>query len=318
MRAVDSSGKGLLELDCFLVAVGSDDRGLEVLRSYAAAGVRVSRVVLLECEERVRALRRGEGEALGREFDGVAPGAVRVRGRLEDPSTFLEGLTAAKVVGNGQLGRIGVDMSLFTRPLLFWLLRYLSRDLAGRVTSVYYTEPEHYRYMAGTFDTYQATLGPLEVLEVPGFPGRAGALDGGNLVVLLGFDGQLAISIAEDVAPSETIVVNGLPGYFPKYKDISLVNNERLVAGAEGVRYAPADNPFETYNLLERVRSEAAGAPMTLAPLGTKPMALGGCLFAIDNDDVRVVYARPQEYVSRTSWASWRSWRYDVRLGGAA
>ena len=53
---------------------------------------------------------------------------------------------------------------------------------------------------------------------------------------------------------------------------------------------------------------------MTLAPLGTKPMALGACMFAIDNDDVRVVYPRPKEYVSQTTRASWRSWRYDVRL----
>ena len=34
-------------------------------------------------------------------------------------------------------------------------------------------------------------------------------------------------------------------------------------------------NPFETYNLLDRIRRDAPDVFMTLAPLGTKPMALG-------------------------------------------
>ena len=316
MQAVDAEGHGLLEVDCLIVAVGSEDRGLDVLRSYAASGVRVSCVVLLECEERIGALRRCEHEALNHRFDEVAPSAVRIRGALGDPSTFIGGLTTSGVIG-GHGGRIGVDMTLFTRPLLFWLLKCLGLALDGPAICVYYTEPESYRYAEGTFDTYQGTMGPLEVREVAGFPGRPRSSGADNLTVLLGFDGQLATAISEDVAPRETIVVNGFPGYFQKYKDVSLVNNERLVSGARKLLYASADNPFETYNVLEGIRSGAPDAVMTLAPLGTKPMALGGCLFAIDNDDVRVVYARPREYVSRTSWSSWQSWRYDVRLRGA-
>lgn len=316
MEAVDARRRSLGDVDCLIVAVGSDDRGLDVLRSYAASGVRVSCAVLLESEERIRALEDGEREALRDRFDEVAPSAVRIRGAFGDPSSFIGGLTESGVIG-ARAGRIGVDMTLFTRPLLFWLLKYLGLTLGGPAISVYYTEPESYRYAAGTFDTYQATMGPLEVREVPGFPGRPHSSDAGNLTVLLGFDGQLAAAISDDVAPRETIVVNGFPGYFQKYKDVSLVNNERLVSGAGKLLYAPADNPFETYNLLEDIRREVPDALMTLAPLGTKPMALGGCLFAIDNDDVRVVYARPREYVSRTSWSSWQTWRYDVRLGGA-
>ena len=316
MQPVDAHGHGLVDVDFLIVAVGSDDRGLDVLRRYAASDARVSCVVLLECEERNRALGSYEREALHQRFVEAAPSAVRIPGALEDPRTFVGGLKACGVIGNHR-GRIGVDMTLFTRPLLFWLLKYLGSVLGGPAICVYYTEPESYRYAEGTFDTYEATMGPLEVREVPGFPGRHRSSDAGNLTVLLGFDGQLATVINEDVAPRETIVVNGFPGYFQKYKDVSLVNNERLVSGARKLHYAPADNPFETYNLLERIRSDAPDALMTLAPLGTKPMALGGCLFALDNDDVRVVYARPREYVSRTSCSSWRSWRYDVRLGGA-
>ena len=320
MQAVGADGHGLVDVDCLIVAVGSDDRGLDVLRNYASSSIQMSRAILLESEERIRALPGCEREGLDERFDQVAPSGVRIQGALGDPSTFIEGRrTSGVVVGEG--GRIGVDMTLFTRPLLFWLLKYLSLTLDGPAICVYYTEPESYRYADGTFDTYQATMGPLEVREVPGFPGRPRSSDGDNLTVLLGFDGQLASAISEDVAPRETIVVNGFPGYFQKYKDVSLVNNERLVSGARKRLYAPADNPFETYNLLEEIRDGAPDAPMTLAPLGTKPMALGGCLFAIDNDDVRVVYAQPREYVSRTSRSSWQSWRYDVRLkstGGSA
>ena len=312
MRALDSGGDSLVNVDYLIVAAGSDDRGLDVFRHYARSDGKTSCAILLEFRERTSTLTKSEREAQRSKFDAETLPVVRIEGTLEEPSTFIAELTSAGIK-SGQAYKVGVDMTLFTRPFLFWLLKYLNRTLPAPEIFVYYTEPESYRYAEGTFDTYQATVGPLEVREIPGFPGTPRSSGASSLTVLLGFDGQLATAINEDIAPRETIVVNGFPSYFQKYKDISLVNNERLVSGAR-LFYAPADNPFETYNMLDHIRSHAPDSSMTLAPLGTKPMALGACMFAIDNDDVRVVYPRPKEYVSQTTRASWRSWRYDVRL----
>lgn len=316
METLSTDGKGLVEVDYLIAAAGSDVRGVDVLRNYAASDTNASCIILLEFEERTRAQTKPEFEAQRGTLDALKLPIVRIEGTLDDPSTCIAALTSAGIKSE-QARKVGVDMTLLTRPFLFWLLKYLGRTPSVPEIVVYYTEPESYRYARGTFDTYQATEGPLEVREVPGFPGTPQSSGENNLTVLLGFDGQLATAINEDVAPRETIVVNGFPSYFQKYKDISLVNNERLVSGARDLFYAPADNPFETYNLLHQIRDNAPDTFMTVAPLGPKPMALGACLFAIDNDDVRLVYPRPKKYVSRTTRASWQSWRYDVRLGGA-
>ena len=316
MDPVDSDGGGLVNVDFLIVAAGSDDRGLDVLLHYAASDVKVSCAILLEFGERTSTLTNDERETQRCKFDAVKLPVVKIKGTLEDPSAFIGGMTSAGIT-SGHADKVGIDMTLLTRPFLFWLLKYLHRALPASEIFVYYTEPESYRYADGTFDTYQATVGPLDIREIPGFPGTPRSSRASSLTVLLGFDGQLAIAINEDVAPRETIVVNGFPSYFPKIQDISLVNNERLLSGARELFYAPADNPFETYNMLHGIRNRAPDSSMTLAPLGTKPMALGACMFAIDNDDVRVVYPRPKVYVSQTTRASWQSWRYDVRFRGA-
>ncbi len=96
----------------------------------------------------------------------------------------------------------------------------------------------------------------------------------------MGFDSDLSKEINVDVSPTETVVINGFPSYSSKFKDISLVTNERLVGDSNiKIKYARANNPFEVYNLLENIKSEDKDNTfMKFAPLGTKPMALGACL----------------------------------------
>jgi len=314
MESLVSGGGGLVDIDTLIVASGSDARGFDVLSKYAGSSAAVNRVLVLEFEERNQARAAQELKEERRKAKSVGIPLIPIKSKLEEPSTCIPGLSKVGIKG-GYVGKIGIDMTLFTRPFLFWLLKYLERTRVTNDAIVYYTEPESYRYTKGTYDYYQDTEGPLEVLEVPGFPGTPRYSGTSNLTVLLGFDGQLASAINEDIAPMGTIVVNGFPGYFQKYKDISLVNNERLVSGAQQVICCPADNPFETYNTLDRVRHGLGNTFMTVAPLGPKPMALGACLFAIDNEDVRIVYPRPQQYTSQTTRASWKSWRYDVHFG---
>ena len=136
------------------------------------------------------------------------------------------------------------------------------------------------------------------------------------MIILLGFDGDLSKEINEDVSPNDTIVVNGFPSYTPKFKDISLIANEKLVSDRNiNIAYARANNPFEIYNLLHSIKeNEGSNTFINVAPLGTKPMALGACLFALHNPDVRIVYPLPESYENKYSDRSWNSWIYDLPL----
>ncbi len=148
---------------------------------------------------------------------------------------------------------------------------------------------------------------PFRLWKYPGFPGNDTRTTKKVLVVLLGFDGELSSFITEEVAPDDTLVVNGFPAYAPKFKEISLINNEKLLSSsATGlVLYSRANSPFETFNLLEHLYKKETSAFFNIAPIGTKPMALGACLFAL-------VYPLPQKYADVTTQECWNSWSYEI------
>jgi len=49
-----------------------------------------------------------------------------------------------------------------------------------------------------------------------------------------------------------------------------------------------------------------------IVPLGSKPMALGVCLYSIKHNDVRVVFPFPQEYANTISEESKTTWEYII------
>lgn len=169
-------------------------------------------------------------------------------------------------------------------------------------------------FSKGLLRSYHSSYGALTVHEMPGYPGIDTRCTQKVLVVLLGFDGELSSFITDEVAPDETIIVNGFPGYSPKFKDISLINNERLLANSSELHYARADNPFETFNVLAKIRKKYENKFLNIAPLGTKPMALGACIYAIFDPSVRVVYPLPEGYANVTTEQCWHSWVYMVPL----
>jgi hypothetical protein len=114
------------------------------------------------------------------------------------------------------------------------------------------------------------------------------------------------------------VVINGFPSYVPKLKDISLLSNYSLLTSSidyEHKFFAKANNPFSAYNVLCDIRSKYKDFLMNICVLGTKPMALGACIFALKNlEDVKVTYPYPQNYLSRTTVDSTKSWHYVVEI----
>lgn len=110
--------------------------------------------------------------------------------------------------------------------------------------------------------------------------------------------------------------------FYPKFKDISLSNNEKVLSGSDFAEklekgnnltrfvYVEAVNPFDVYNTLVYLKQKYQNNCIDVVPLGTKPMALGACLFAIDNHDVRVVYPFPEQYADATGEKSTNTIEY--------
>lgn len=298
--------------DIFLLAGGSDYRAYEILRIMKIKNISINKILFFDFNERIQSIDCSdpyfEYKKIG--FDNISP----ISCFIKDPNSCLNNLIILeKEISTSS--KIAIDISCFTKPYFFYLIKLFKERFKIKSINVFYTEPQSYLFPRGVFSSYHSSTGPLTILEIPGFSGYEARGEKRVLVILLGFEGDLSKEINEDISPSETLVVNGFPSYMPKFKDISLIVNEKL-AGDKNVevRFSRANNPFETFNLLESIKKQNENAFINIAPLGTKPMALGACLFALNYQKVRVVYPFPETYKKETTNKCWNSWQYIIPL----
>jgi len=224
------------------------------------------------------------------------------------------------------LGIIGIDISCIPVPQFFLLLKIIACYNAE--IYVYYTEPIRYIMNEGIFESYFSTKGPITTKQITGFSGITVNNENNSvdrtLFCMLGFDNDLLPTVIQEAAPLKIVTINGFPSFYPKFKDISLTNNEKVLNGSNFVNkleksnrqtnyvYVEANNPFDAYNTLEELKQNYKNNCIDIVPLGTKPMALGACLYAINNNDVRVVFPFPEEYANTTSEESKNTWEYII------
>ncbi|KAF6242088.1 hypothetical protein C6988_10185 [Nitrosopumilus sp. b1] len=153
--------------------------------------------------------------------------------------------------------------------------------------------------------------------EIPGFGSHEGKKE--LLVILLGFEGNRSLEILNEITPYKTITINGFPSYLLDYKDQSIILNRDFLFQSgckKAIKRASASDPFETYEVLETILKEHPGYLLTIAPLGSKPMALGSLIFLLEHpDSSRAVFSYPQEYVSKDQPAQkyGKTWFYRLK-----
>ena len=316
MELINAEGPRIGHLDYFILASGSDTRAYQILSRVDADASSKTNVIMFNYPERLR--NRPPDDPIFNYRTLAIANLQEVECEIRNPSSSLSALESNAFDASKN---IGIDISCFTKPYFYFLIKLLRERFNVLKIDAYYTEPQFYGFEKGIFTAFHTNAGPLSIIEMPGYSGQEPRDAIRKLIILLGFDGDLSREINEDVSPGETIVVNGFPSYSPKFKDISLIANEKLVSDHNiKVAYARANHPFEVYNLLDALKKEASAATqgeetfINIAPLGTKPMALGACLFALHNPEVRVVYPLPETYKDKYSDACWSSWRYELPL----
>lgn len=186
----------------------------------------------------------------------------------------------------------------------------ISADIAVVVT---YTEPAEYTRSTNPlrglrFNLSKRTTG---LAPLPGFvrlfpSGAAEAI----LVPMLGFEGDRLQRVLEetDFDLRLTFPILGLPGFRPEYPFLSLDGNARSLERAalhRNIRFARANCPFEAYLAVADLRRQEEASHITLAPIGTKPHALGALLYALRNPaETTIVYDHPVRSERRTSGAA--------------
>lgn len=297
--------------DCLITAGGSDFRAYETIRK-SQGKINFENILLFDFNERKNNINVEDHNSYHcySEFDcNINP----ISCSIMEPSTCFKQLQIDFLKNE----KIAIDISCFTKPYFFALLKYLKEKWDISDITIFYTEPLTYIFPPGQYLSYKSGFGPLSIIEMPGFPGKDLRKSRKTLIVLLGFDGDLSSFVYEEIAPDELIAINGFPAYSPKYKDISIISNEKLLNNS-GIdvetQYVTANNPFETFNILENIVNDREDSFITIAPLGPKPMALGACLLAIAHPSVRIIYPLPERYANKTTTQCSTSWVYNIPL----
>lgn len=217
-----------------------------------------------------------------------------------------EGIAA--VLGGASRSRLYIDMTGLTHSAWAPLVK---AALHERIPcSVLYVEPDSYRFSAVGTDGEIFDLSDRidEIRPIPGFEAIGLASDDTYFVPLLGFEGirfsHLLANI--DVAPNQVRPIVGAPGYqleFPSYTFLGNADALAIDSHWTRVQYARADCAFSLYHALSRLRQNGVGAEkMMIAPIGTKPHALGAVLYVLcSGTRSELVYDHPKRSAGRTT-----------------
>lgn len=187
-----------------------------------------------------------------------------------------------------------IDISCIHILEIFALIKYFKVSNTKNILNVAYSIPFDYKFFSEPFLSYRSYYGNLKTQDIIGFTGTSYEAAHTQLLLFLGFEGSLSSKVTEDIQYGNLVLINNMPSFFIKYKDFSTINNYDLLSSRHNMLFVSADNPFETYNLLSRILMDDEEA--CVAPLGTKTVALGVCLYALEHSNLRVVYPISNDY----------------------
>lgn len=228
------------------------------------------------------------------------------------PNDQIDFVACLKNIDFCNMNSIVIDISSMRTMHIFLLLKYLKLINCSNIT-VINTIPYDYIFRNEPFLSYRTYLGDLELKEISGYSGRGEMSQDSDLYIFLGFEGSLSLKVVEDIAFKNLYLINTIPSYYQKYKDISVINNYSVFQSKKNrLLHVPADNPFEVYNILD---SKICKDKMTcIAPLSTKPISLGICLYALEHKNVRVVYPVSNVYNDIKSHDVYISYVYEINI----
>lgn len=186
------------------------------------------------------------------------------------------------------------------------LLKYaMDKNVEMRIV---YAEPSNYkieefRKMGIHQDLCETVKG---IYPLPGLANLLPHQESPLFVVLLGFEGGRFSQIVQDQSPDNEKItpVIGVPGYKINYPYVSLWGNRNQLINTgswQKLKYAEANSIVDIYFMLKRLSYENRNPEMVVAPIGTKPHAIGAILYSIKHPDkVEIIYDNPTRKTHRT------------------
>jgi len=214
----------------------------------------------------------------------------------------------ARLVSLIKSDKVLIDIT--SLPHHIWAPVFQAHIKAGKKVRVLYVEPDGYKThpspaSANLFDL-SISFGGLSPL--PGFAKLAGPADNepALFVAFLGFEGNRAERIINQLEPPPRVIpVVGAPGFQINYPAITVACNRYFLGDFDcnaDIRLAKASCPFEAFDTLASIRRDFPDHYLYIAPVGTRPHALGALQYAIVNEShCEILFDHPVRQSNRTS-----------------
>ncbi len=214
--------------------------------------------------------------------------------------------------------KILLDISVFTKPYFFLLLKILKEDYNVNVVDIVYTEVLNYNTNDQRKDLFSIGINRIE--PIPGFNGSYQNAEEA-LITFIGFEGNRSLQIYQQISPKIIVVVNGMPSFQPSWHIMSMKRNIEFLKESKGYKnlfYTPTYDPFETIRVLKKIIDliiiENPKLNITIAPLSTKPISLGIALYSLYHKNIKVIYPYPIKYNTDSSKGENKSWIYRINF----
>ena len=179
----------------------------------------------------------------------------------------------------------------------------------GIEARVVYAEPKDYIVKEFQKEGLHNDLSEMVdgVRPLPGFANLIPYEKSPVFVSLLGFEGGRFAYLVSDQNPSDEQIrpIIGVPGYKMDYPYISIWGNRNILATRRCWRYidyAEANSIVDIYFKLNDIYKANHKCRMVVAPIGTKPHAIGAIIYAIKHpSEVELLYDNPKRTLHRTN-----------------
>ena len=188
-----------------------------------------------------------------------------------------------------------LDISVFTKRHLLMMLRWLDDEGFWDRLCVVYTEPDEYdvsKYIPLSF-------GLSSFHQIPGFSACPDMSRPLHLVLFLGYEGDRALAVYDNIQPMQTTLVIPDPPYKPSWEGRTEYLNADLISIVGGKQTCKVDSidPEKVQTALNDIFGDCTKRGMhakVICPLGTKPQTLGAYSYTrACPDPPAIVYASP-------------------------
>jgi hypothetical protein len=195
---------------------------------------------------------------------------------------------------------ITIDISTFNKRHLLMLLKQLDDHGYWESLRIIYTEPQDY-----VTDLYlPMSSGIRQINPVPGFVNTQPLNKPILLIVMLGYEGDRAIALFNNLDPNETILIVPKPAFHSEWEGrTESMNRDLLILlGDDNVRFADSRDSAKVVSQISKMLENESMYNLEdwgccFTPLGTKPQVLGLYLFwRMHPNKFSILYAQPLKH----------------------